>query len=99
MATEHDREMTLSDGREVLVDFTVDSYGSDPSGMYGPPEDYDPGSGAELYITKVVLSEGPDAPIPITDDERERLETILLENPDWYTPDGYDDDDYWDYDR
>lgn len=32
MAREHDREMTLSDGREVLVDFTVESYGSDPSG-------------------------------------------------------------------
>lgn len=94
MAWEHDREMTLSDGREVLVDFTVESYGSGPSGMGGPPEYYDPGSGAELYITKVTLSEGPDAPIEITDQERDRLETILLENPDWYEPDGYDDYDW-----
>lgn len=92
---EHDRYMTLSDGRDVLVDFVVESYGSDPSGLSGPPEHYDPGSGPELYVSKVVLAEGPDTTIEITDAERERLEGILLENPDWYTPDG---DDYWDYD-
>ena len=76
----------------VLVDFTVESTG--PSGMGGPPEYYDGLQAPNFISPKVTLSEGPDAPIEITDQERDRLETILLENPDWYEPDGYDDYDW-----
>jgi hypothetical protein len=87
--------MTLSDGREVYVEYVVDDYGSDPSGMYGPPEDYDPGSGPELHIEKVSIDEGVGAVeiIGLPDAEIERLETEIAENPDWWLPDddyGYD---------
>ena len=91
MARKHDSEMVLADGRQVLVDYVVDSYGSDASGMFGPPEHYDPGSGPELYVEKVTLSEGPDVPIAITDEERDRLKGIIMQNPDWWMPsDDYD---------
>lgn len=87
----HDTIMTLADGREVLVDYVVDDYGSEPSGMFGPPEDYDPGSGPELYIEKITLTDGPDEPIEVTQQERERLEATIAENPDWWMPsDDYD---------
>lgn len=92
MAWEHDRYMTLSDGREVLVDYTVESLGSDPSGMFGPPEDYDPGSGPELYVTKVCHEDGTE--FSISDAERDRLETIIAENPDWWMPDYDGPEDY-----
>ncbi len=92
--------MTLADGREVLVDYEVEHCGSEPSGMYGPPEDYDPGSGPELYITRVRLADdaAPDDPIELDDSERERLEGIIAENPDWWMPDDDYSDDYRDYD-
>jgi hypothetical protein len=95
MASKHDTVMLLTDGREVLVDYVVESYGSDPSGEYGPPENYDPGSGPELYIEKIVLLDGPDEPIEIAPEERERLEATIIENPDWWMP---SDDDYdWEF--
>lgn len=91
MAGKHDTVMTLADGREVLVDYVVDDYGSEPSGMFGPPEDYDPGSGPELHIEKITLTDGPDEPIEVSPEERERLETAIAENPDWWMPsDDYD---------
>lgn len=96
MSSKHDREMTLSDGREVLVDYVVESYGSDPSGMFGPPEDYDPGEGPELYVERVRLAADgtSDEEILLGDDERERLETMIAENPDWWMPGDYPDDHY-----
>lgn len=94
MMAAHDREMTLADGREVLVDYEVESYGSEPSGMHGPPENYDPGSGPDLSITRVRLADdaAPNDPIELDDVERYRLENIIAENPDWWMP----DDDYYD---
>ena len=96
--SEHDREMELKDGRLVLVDYVVESLGSDPSGMSGPPENYDPGSGPELYITKIQLAEGSDDEIVVTDEERWRLEAILCENSDWWMPSDDYEDDWWDHD-
>ncbi len=98
MSWEHDRHMTLADGREVLVDYTVESCGSDPSGMSGPPENYDPGEGPEIYVTKISDPES-GIEIKISDEERGRLEGVIIDNPDWWMPD-YDgpDDDYRDYD-
>lgn len=89
MAWEHDRYMELSDGREVLVCFIVENYGSEPSGLSGPPENYDPGSGPELYIDKCLLEDGTE--VKISDEERERLEQVIIDNPDWCMPDPYDD--------
>lgn len=93
--SKHDQHMTLSDGREVLVDYTVDCYGSEPSGMYGDPEHYDPGSGPELSVDGAVDSETGE-PIELDDAERGKLETTIAENPDWWMP-SYDspyEDDY-----
>lgn len=92
MAWEHDREMTLSDGRVVLVCYTVESCGSEPSGLGGLPEDYDPGEGPELYVTSAIADDGTEegSPVELSDAERERLETIIAESPDWWMPDPYD---------
>lgn len=91
--SKHDQHMTLSDGREVLVDYEVESYGSDPSGMSGPPENYDPGSGPELYVTGATIDDGTPKGVPVvlTNAERERLEEEIASNPDWWMPSG---DDY-----
>lgn len=95
MAHEYDQVMTLADGREVTVFYQIDDYGSDPSGMSGPPEDYDPGSGPELHIVSVHEGDEADAPeIHISDEERYRLEDIIAENPDWWMPDYDGPDDY-----
>lgn len=97
MAWKHDHEMTLADGREALVDYEVEYLGSEPSGMFGPPEDYDPGSGPELYITGAVLADGSsDEPIELDDAERERLEGIIADNPEWWMPDDDGPDDWRD---
>lgn len=97
--SKHDQHMTLSDGREVLVDYDVESYGSDASGMYGPPEDYDPGSGPELYITAITLDGGSEkgVPVEVSQSERDDLEAEIASNPDWWMPSD-DPDDYRDYD-
>ena len=86
----HDREMTLNDGRDVLVDYTVEDYGSEPSGMYGSPENYDPGSGPIIGIDKITID---GIEIEIDEAERYRLEDILVQNPDWWVPE-YDGPDY-----
>lgn len=89
MSWKHDHYMTLTDGREVLVDYVVEDLGSEPSGMSGPPEHYDPGSGPELYVEKVTIDDGTEegVPVEITDAEREHLEREIADNPDWWMPD------------
>lgn len=42
---------------DVKVEFSV-AWGSAPSGEYGPPENYDPGSASEVEDIKVVSVEG-----------------------------------------
>lgn len=102
MSWKHDHYMTLSDGREVFVEFVVEDYGSSPSGLSGPPENYDPGSGPELHIEKVSIDDGTGADLEIVGlphAEIERLETEIMDNPDWWTPDDDGPDyDYRDYD-
>lgn len=96
MSWKHDREMTLADGREVLIDYVVESLGSDPSGLSGPPENYDPGSGPELYIERVRLAADgtSDEEIILPDEERWKLEQEIAENPDWWMPDDDGPDDW-----
>lgn len=42
---------------DVTVSFTV-AWGSEPSGMFGPPENYDPGSANEIEDLRVDLIDG-----------------------------------------
>lgn len=80
---------------ELEVDYTFRA-GSAPSGMFGPPEHYDPGSAAEVEIEAAWLladANKPDAPrVKLTDAEAERFETEVNEDPATWEP----DDDYYD---
>lgn len=76
---------------EVEVDFTVNG-GSAPSGLFGLPEDYDPGEPPEVVIEDVWLVADRDKPraqgatVTLTDAESERFEQEVLEDPDTYEP-------------
>lgn len=87
---EYDRWMELSDETDALITWAVSDYGSAPSGMWGPPEHYDPGSGPELYMVSARDEDGRD--VAISDEEAERLMGIIADNPDWWTPEPYDYD-------
>lgn len=68
---------------ELEIDYTA-SGGTEPSGMYGPPEDYDPGSGFEVEIIGIrpVPDDKPGVEDPIlTDAENERFENEVNEDP------------------
>lgn len=82
------------DETEIVVEIQVDGWGSEPSGLFGPPEDYDPGEGMEISILKAWLKsdeDKADAPeITLTDAERTKIETHFLENP----PEADDGPDY-----
>jgi hypothetical protein len=42
------------------IDISIHSFGEAPSGLYGPPEFYDPGSGPDFTIYTIHLSlDGP----------------------------------------
>lgn len=66
---------------EVTFEFTP---GTPESGNHGPPEDYDPGSGPEIYILHACVI-GGDATQRVTMDkiETERFEIETLEDPDF----------------
>lgn len=81
---------------ELSVDYTI-SGGSEPSGMFGPPEDYDPGSGWEVEIEGAWLLSESDkadaAQVELTEAERERFDNEANEDPaSWET-----DEPDWDY--
>lgn len=57
---------------EVEVEYELTG-GSDPSGEYGPPENYDPGSSPEMTVTK---------PDDLTEAELERFEEEVMNDPD-----------------
>lgn len=82
---------------EILVEIQVDGWGSAPSGLFGPPEDYDPGDGMEFSILKAWLKSDEDkfdAPeITLTDAERERIEIAFAEDPPEAGDGRYDYDD------
>jgi hypothetical protein len=81
---------------ELEVDYEVRG-GSEPSGMFGPPEHYDPGEPPEVTVTGAWLladANNPDAPeVELTDAERERFEQEVIEDPETWEPD-YPDHDY-----
>lgn len=90
---------------EVDVDFSV-SGGEAPSGLSGPPEDYDPGSGFEVEIESATRLEGEDDgpgrkgdPVTLTDKEFDRFQTEVNEDPETWEPDEAPDrdDDFVDF--
>lgn len=82
---------------EVEVDYHTEG-GSDASGLSGPPEDYDPGSAPEVIIEDcwIERTDGEGAAytetVTLTDAERERFETEVLEDPATYELDEPDYD-------
>lgn len=81
---------------ELEVDYEVRG-GSEPSGMFGPPEHYDPGEPPEVTVIGAWLladANNPDAPeVELTDAERERFEQEVIQDPETWEPD-YPDHDY-----
>ena len=90
------RTFVRDDGEtELEVEYTI-SGGSEPSGLFGPPEDYDPGSAAEVVVTGAWLvadADKQDAPrVQLTEAEYERFEIEVNQDPATWEV----DDDYWD---
>lgn len=80
---------------ELEVDYEVRG-GSEPSGLFGPPEHYDPGEPSEVTVTGAWLladASNVDAPqVELTDAENERFEQEVIEDPaTWEPDDDYDD--------
>lgn len=81
---------------ELCAEYTV-SGGEVLSGMYRPPEHYDPGSPPEVEIEECWI-DGSDLlgaayaiRINLTDKEAERFEMEVIEDPDtWEYNDDYD---------
>lgn len=70
---------------ELSIDYEIDG-GSEASGQYGPPEDYDPGCAPEIIIGTIEpLTE-------LTEAEIERFEQEVLEDPDLWEVDEPDYD-------
>lgn len=73
------------DAIEVTIHYRVDDYARDPSGQYGPIENYDPGNGW-LFDIEPQTEEG----VTLTEQEIDAIHTYLESNPP--------EPDYPDYD-
>lgn len=81
--TRHTRTFVRDNGEtevEVSFEFTP---GTPESGAFGPPEDYDPGSGPEFWDMKATLVGNPATSVDLTQDEADRFETETMEDPDF----------------
>lgn len=74
---------------DVVVEYGVEERGSSPSGMSGPPENYDPGSGWVFYINPAAFVGEVEA-ITLTEAEIDKIHSWLEEN--------HEEDDGYDYD-
>lgn len=87
----------LRDDRETEVEVDYSTSGGEPaSGMFGPPEDYDPGSAFEVEIESIrpIPDDKPGVEdIQLTEAERERFEREVNEDPATWEPE--DDSDYY----
>jgi hypothetical protein len=68
-----ERHYTVLRDRDVVVEYSVLSWGTPETGRWGPPELYDCGSPPEFEIESVIVEGGGE--IRVTDDEID----ILLE--------------------
>jgi len=79
----HDTSWTLERGGaeyDVLVEYAVEERGCAPSGMFGPPEDYDPGSGWVFYIKPEAYVGDELPPVVLTEPEIDAIHVWLEEN-------------------
>lgn len=86
----HDTSWTVErDGVEldVLAEYAVDERGTPASGLSGPPENYDPGSGWVFCINPLAMLEG-GATVTLTEAEMDKIHAWLEENHE-------DDDGCW----
>lgn len=70
--------------------------GREPSGMSGPPENYDPGDGPEIEINEV-RRQGDDRPlVDLTEDQLDAIaEWIVLNEPiEWHEADDWPEPDH-----
>lgn len=93
------RVFVCDDQTEVEVEFEA-SGGEAPSGLSGPPEFYDPGSGFEVEISSVTrIEDEDDGPgkagdaVVLTLDEADRFATEVNEDPATWEQDERDDYD------
>lgn len=70
---------------ELKVEYEVHG-GSEPSGLFGLPEDYDPGEAPEIVITEAWLIDDDASRVTLTDAETERFETEVIEDPETWEP-------------
>ena len=77
--------------QDVFAEYAVEEYGSDPSGMSGPPENYDPGSSWVFCINPVAFI-SDDETLTLTEAEMEKIHDHLAQG-------GHDsgDGDFYDY--
>lgn len=75
---------------DVLIEYAVEEYGSAPSGMSGPVEDYDPGSSWVFCINPEAFVSDTER-LTLTDAEIDKIHDWLAENH------GADDDYDYDY--
>jgi len=61
---------------EITVEFTLTG-GSEPSGLSGPPENYDPGEAPEFLIDGAYLPDGSKT--ELTDAEAEKVEAEVMD--------------------
>lgn len=81
---------------DIAFDWTP---GQAPSGLTGPPENYDPGSGDEFDLIGAaqVLTNGTTAPFMLCDEWDAKIIEYLSEN--WERPDFAAERADYDYDR
>lgn len=94
-----ERDPTEPDGdgfsEDVQVEYGIEERGSPPSGLWGDPSNYDPGSATVLRLNpEAIMPDG--SRLTLTEAELDKIEQWLLENPDEYDNsydyyEGYDD--------
>jgi hypothetical protein len=95
----HDTTYTLyrddpAEEIEVNIEYGVEEYGSPASGLSGPPENYDPGSGALFRTYEKATRLDTEEEITLTPEEIEKFEQWLAEHPEEWEPDPCYYDDY-----
>lgn len=85
-------------GTQLEVTLEIDDWGSPPSGFSGPPENYDPGSGAEWHMVEEFVI-CPECKVKIwQDDLDEHLEGKIQEHIERLAGERASDREY-DYDE
>lgn len=79
----HETSWTIERGEsshDVLVEYGVEERACAASGMFGPPEDYDPGSCWVFCINPVACWGAEHETLTLTDSEMDKIHDWLAEN-------------------